>query len=213
VTRNAACLFGVSKGTSPAEQYAACRCLEVLGITLGFDRDSYYEAIYEPLRRAVMATGRAAPVRSAALRALTLTAFICGTDAEEETSTLLDLCEKACGETWRGENVPPLLRATALDCWALLCTTVEDSELAGGDNGRGLDILPLLQKCLEGDYPDLRTSAGECVTLIHEARMALGIDAEEAANASDRRFRRGGLVYVCHRASLLRTGSAMCYSW
>lgn len=185
-----ACLFGITKGSSPAEQYAACRCLEALSITLGFDRDSYYEVIYEPLRRAVMATGRASPVRSAALRALTLTAFICGTDADSETS-LLDLCEKACGESWRGEDVPPLLRATALDCWALISTNVDDSDLAGGDYGRGLDILPLLQQCLDHDYSELRSSAGECVTLIHEARLSLGIDAEEAANASDRRFRRG----------------------
>jgi len=137
-----------------------------------------------------MATGRASPVRSAALRALTLTAFICGTDADSETS-LLDLCEKACGESWRGEDVPPLLRATALDCWALISTNVDDSDLAGGDYGRGLDILPLLQQCLDHDYSELRSSAGECVTLIHEARLSLGIDAEEAANASDRRFRRG----------------------
>jgi len=187
-----ACLFGVSRGTSPAEQYAACRCLESLSIIVGIDRDEYYEAIEESLSRAVMATGRATPVRSAALRALCLTAFISGTD-EAATNSLLDLCESVCGEQWRGEDVQPVLRATALDCWALLSTTIEDALIAGGDYGRGLNILPILQQCLDHDSADLRFSAGECVTWIHEARLSLGIADEIAENTTERRYRHGEL--------------------
>lgn len=194
------CLHGIDRASSsPAEQYAACRCLEALSITLGFNRDEQYGAVEDTLRRAVMATGRAPGVRSAAMRALCLTSFICcsGTGADEESTTsLLSFCESVSQESWRGEKeviTPPALRSAALDCWALLSTSLEDVMIAGDGEcyGRGLTMLPLLQQCLEHESSDLRVSAGECVALIHESRLSLGIAGEIAENASERRYRHG----------------------
>lgn len=80
----------------------------------------------------------------------------------------------------RGEKeviTPPALRSVALDCWALLSTSLEDGMIAGDGEyyDRGLTMLPLLQQCLEHEISDLRVSAGECVALIHESRLSLGI--------------------------------------
>jgi hypothetical protein len=61
------------------------------------------------------------------------------------------------------------------------------------DIGRGLTMLPVLLECLEHDNSDLRFAAGECVALIHESRLSLGISNEAAENASERRYRHGKL--------------------
>jgi hypothetical protein len=45
------------RGGSPAEQYAACRCLEAQAVILGADQDEYYEAIEPNLKRIVMDDG------------------------------------------------------------------------------------------------------------------------------------------------------------
>jgi len=189
-----ACLYGVSRGTTSSEQYAGCRCLEALSILLGGDRDAYYEVIEEPLKKAVRATGRAHLVRGAALRALCLSAFICGTD-ESATHNLLDLCELMCAEKYRGQEMHPTLRATSLYCWALLSTTINDADLAGEDDGgRGVAILPLLRECLDHESSiELRSAAGECATMIHEARLGLmnEADGRVCGNSTERRFRQG----------------------
>jgi hypothetical protein len=166
---------------------------------VGFNRDEQYEAVEDTLRRSVMATTRSPHVRSAALRALCLTSFICcsGVGADEESTTvLLDFCESICQERWRGDEevlTPPTLRCAALDCWALLSTSIDDTMVAGDGtyNGRGLALLPVLQQCLEHDSSDLRSSAGECVTLIHESRLSLGIADYLAENATERKYRHG----------------------
>ena len=115
----AACTAGLRPGVaSPAEQYAACRVLEATGVVLGGDHDDYCEVIDKPLRRVVMMTGRATAVRGAALRALSMSNFMCSAD-DVLTESLLDLCEELAGAEYRGEPVPASLRATGLDCWAL----------------------------------------------------------------------------------------------
>jgi len=181
--------------STPAEQYAACRVLEATSILLGGGEDEFAEGLFTTLSRVIKVTSRAAQVRGAALRALSMAYFICmsGVDASDR---VLDLCEQVCATEFRGEVVPPILRATALDCWALLSTTIHNAYLAGNDipgsgDGRGLVILPLLNDCLNSSNLDLRCSAGECVALIHEARLDLGIDEDEGENASERRYRRG----------------------
>jgi len=200
-----ACLASLRGGSggnaaTPAEQYASCRVLEASAVVLGEDRDDVVEALNEPLKRVTNATGRATQVRSAALRCLAMVHFICGTDCLEEGNdcfAVMDLCEKVGGEMYRGEKVSPLLRATALDCWALLSTTLHDAHIAAGDAedtvalGRGLLLLPLLANCLESNDVGLRSSAGELVAMIHESRLNLGMDEGEAENATERRFRRG----------------------
>ena len=95
--------------------------------------------------------------------------------------------ELVCATEGQSEVVLPSFRAAALDCWALLSTTIDNVFLAGGNipgsgDGRGLMILPLLSDSLNSTNLDLRYAAGECVALIHEAR--------ENLNASDRRYRR-----------------------
>ena len=186
--------------STPAEQYAACRVLEATSILLGGGEDEFAEGLFTTLSRVIKVTSRAAQVRGAALRALSMAYFICmsGVDASDR---VLDLCEQVCATEFRGEVVPPILRATALDCWALLSTTIHNAYLAGNDipgsgDGRGLVILPLLNDCLNSSNLDLRCSAGECVALIHEARLDLGIDEDEGENASERRYRRGMFYYV-----------------
>jgi hypothetical protein len=192
-------LRGGSGNASPAEQYAACRVIEACSVVLGEDRDDVVEMWNEPLKKVVNATGRATQVRVAALRCLSMIHFICGTDCledQEDCSAVMDLCEKVGAEKFRGEKVHPLLRAAALDCWALLATTFHDARIAAGDAnddtialGRGLTLLPLLASCLESTDVGLRSSAGECVAYIHECRLSLG--ENEAENVTERRFRKG----------------------
>jgi hypothetical protein len=147
----------------------------------------------------------------AALRALSMANFCCSTD-EVTTEALLDLCESMAAPTFRNEILSPNLRAAALDCWALLATTVHDLYIAGQDDdhtGRGLLMLELLRDCLEGSTAtatsgtnsnnssnnvttiELRSAAGECVAFIHEARVQLGILSSTAENATERKFRPG----------------------
>jgi len=189
------CFNGLRGGTSPAEQYASCRVLEATSILLGGNNDDYAEQVCDKLVRVVKMTQRAGQVRGAALRALAMAFFICATDVDS-SDVVLNLCEQVCAPEFRNEAVPPNLRATALDCWALLSTTIHNAYLAGSDipgsgDGRGLVILPLLSDCLNSTNLDLRCAAGECVALIHEARLELGIDDEQGENASERRYRRG----------------------
>ena len=203
-----ACTVGLRGGvSSPAEQYAACRVLEATSIILGGDMDEYCDAIDELLRKVIKATGRSPQVRGAALRALSMAHFICASDVHG-SNTVLDLCESVCAPKFRGEEVAPTLRAIALDCWALLSTTVDDAYLAGDEvaggygSGRGVIILPLLSDCLNLSNVDLRCAAGECVALIHEARLNLGID-DEGENASERRFRRGKKIHLIIQSFLV----------
>ena len=188
------CFLGLRAGT-PSEQYAACRVLEVTAVILGGDQDEYYESVEKTLRRVVMATvSKATPVRVAALRALSMTNLICASD-QAEAEGLLDLCEEVAAKEYRGHAVPATLRAAALDCWALLGTTIPDHHLAGKDDfmiGRGLAILELLQECLDTACVELRSAAGECLALIHEARLNLGIADDEGENTTERRYKKGG---------------------
>ena len=89
-------------------------------------------------------------------------------------------------------DVHPVLRAAALDSWGLLGSTIPDSEIASKD-GRGVAVLPLLQKALDHTDSELRSSAGECFSMIHECRLLLGAaaDGENDVSSNDRRFRRG----------------------
>lgn len=96
---------------------------------------------------------------------------------------LLDLCEAAAGERYRGEESPVPLRSAAIDSWSVLASTIEDTAIAG-DEGRGAGFLPLLQKALDSNSPELRSSAGECCALIHESRLELGVQDEEATTTA-----------------------------
>ena len=182
--------------------------LEACSVVVGEDRDDIAESLNGQLKKIVNATGRATQVRSAALRCLAMVHFICGTDCLEEgedCGSVMDLCEKVGNENYRGEVVSPLLKATALDCWSLLSTTFHDAHIAAGDGntavdeddntvdalGRGLQLLPLLASCLDSPDAGLRRSAGECVSMVHECRLNLGLDGDEAENTTERRFRRG----------------------
>ena len=163
---------------SATEQYAACRCLEVISILLGPNRDEYCEDIDADLTKVVRATGKDPPVRGVALRALAISAFVCGTD-ESKTIALMNLCLDICNVDgiWRGQVVPVHLRSSALEAWALLATTIDDTDLASNESENTLSIiLPILRTnlMLSSGCAELRTAAGECVALIHESRLNLG---------------------------------------
>jgi len=190
------CINQCLRGGSPAEQYAACRVLEVYSVILGSDGEDFYETIHTPLCRVVGMAGRATSVRNAALRALCLSNFI-GTEDDVSTESLLDLCEEVAQERYRNHDVPMALRATALECWSLLSTTINDFYISGSSEdhiGRGLVMLsPLLQDCLEENNdtsPELRSAAGECLAIIHEARVNLG--ETDGDNGTERRYGQGG---------------------
>lgn len=189
------CTQGLTGKASPAEQYASCRVLEATAIVLGHDQDDFVQSILQKLSILVKVIQRAVQVRGAALRALSMACFVCSSGGDA-TDAVLNLCEQVSAPVFREEPNPDSLRAVALDCWALLSTTIEDVYLAGNEvpgigDGRGLVILPLLSKCLDSNNLDLRCAAGECVALIHEARLDLGIDEDEGENLSERRYRRG----------------------
>ena len=169
----------------PAEQYAACRVAEALGIVLG----NCYNAL-EDLRlllTTLVTSSRSTMVRIAALRALAALHFMCGTDDVEQ---LLDMCEQvATPPMWRNHVVPMGLKAAALECWALLATTMAETlstdddgdddynNSGGGGGGRGILVLPLLQLCLaESTSMELQSAAGLCLSLIHESRWNVGHD-------------------------------------
>mmetsp|Transcript_17185 Transcript_17185/g.34421 ORF Transcript_17185/g.34421 Transcript_17185/m.34421 type:complete len:466 (-) Transcript_17185:109-1506(-) len=181
-------IFLTSLRASAGEQYAACRVLEAASVVIGGGNDEQHEAIEPGLKRLVLGTGYQPQVRAASLRALAASAFICSTDFST-TVVLLDLCEAAAGERYRGEESPVPLRSAAIDSWSVLASTIEDTAIAG-DEGRGAGFLPLLQKALDSNSPELRSSAGECCALIHESRLELGVQDEEATTTA-KRFRRG----------------------
>jgi hypothetical protein len=201
-----ACLYALRNGQG-SEQYAACRCLEAASVVLGANQDEWVESLDKYLCRTVMMTTKATLVRVAALRALSMSVFICSDDTET-TEGLMDLTELVAGATFRNQTTPLALRATGLDCWALLATTLHDFYLSGQDDtqiGRGLALLSLLDTCLESTATtsiDLRSAAGECLALIHEARLNLGVGAgsgqggdtaaaEDSLNVTARQFQRG----------------------
>lgn len=187
-----ACFHGIRTGL-PAEQYAACRVLEVTSVVLGGDQDEWCERLDRQLRAVVQTIQRATPVRVAALRALSMAVFI-GSSDTMTTENLMDFCELVAAPEFRNEITPMALRATAWDCWALLATTVSEFDLAGQSDvqvGRGLAVLNQLQGCLEeATDMDLRAAAGTCLALIHESRLSLGI-SEEEGNVTARRFAEG----------------------
>lgn len=186
------CLYSLRQG-SPSEQYAACRCLEVISVVLGADQDEWVESVAKYLERVIQMASKATPVRVAALRTWAMAVFICAND-DHTSEKLMDFCESVAEETFRNETTPMGLRAAALDAWSLLASTIEDFYLAGQDDsqvGRGLAILEVLQTCLDSTSVELRSAAGECISLIHEARLNLGCKPEKSGNVTDRQFSRG----------------------
>jgi hypothetical protein len=179
-----ACRHGIRVGT-PSEQYAACRVLEAAAIL--FVEEAYYSEVQGHLMRMVTSAHRATPVRVAALRALGMAVFL-GTDDDEITEHLLDVCESLAQTEYRGNTVPLPLRAAALEVWTVLATTIHELYVAGKDDvsiGRGLLLLPLLLECLEQtEDASLRSAAGECVAWIHTCRLELGA-AETAGDSSN----------------------------
>ena len=191
------CFHSIRVG-QPTEQYAACRILEATSVILGSDQEQWVDSINKQLRRLV-GTSKVSAIRSAALRALSM-AVIINSDDSHDTESLMDFCEEFAAPVYRNEIIPPSFRASAIDCWSLLATTIDDFYLSGQDDdhiGRGLVIIPLLKDCLEtteASMIDLREAAGECVALIHEARLNIGIvehDEIGETNVTTRKYQRG----------------------
>ena len=186
----AACFSSIRVGT-PSEQYAACRVIEALAIVQApANEEGLYRDVEKYLLKVIASTHRAAPVRAAALRALGMVVFWGEDDSERITEATMDLCEQVAQKEYRGHVVGPTLRATALSVWTVLATTVHDLYVSGKDDmstGRGLLLLPLLLECLEQTEDlSLRAAAGECVTYVHAARVALGVSEEDKATGGDK---------------------------
>ena len=195
------CVYGLQSRSASSKQYATCRLMEVISILLcnnGTCMDHWITSIQEPVRRVIITTSRSTTVRMAALRALSITTYMAysaagmvsdqknerGDDDDDGVviESLLDLCEIiGTNHEFRNQMVPWSLRATALDCWSLLASTLDDWTIAGQNDGflgRGVAILVALQQALEEtklEAAELRTSAAECLSLIHEARINIGI--------------------------------------
>jgi Interferon-related developmental regulator (IFRD) len=187
-----ACLYALRPRQPSTEQYAACRLIEVVSIMLSNDADRmehFMSSLHESLRRTIIAVSRATPVRMAALRALSVTTYMATISGASDNDgiaieSLQDICEAlATNIEHRSYIVPLSLRATAYDCWSLLATVQDDWTISGQDDifiGRGLAILPFLKVALDEsktEFAILRSSAGECLSLIHEAKINLGVDA------------------------------------
>lgn len=193
------CFHSIRIG-QPTEQYAACRVIEATSVILGSDdQESWVDSLQKQIRRVIMSS-KITPVRSAALRALSMAVCINSNDTHD-TENLMDLCEEMfTSQSYRNEVISSSLRATAIDCWSLLATTIDDYYISGQDDdqvGRGLSVLSSLKDCLDNTDSsiDLRTAAGECIALIHEARLNIGInehdDAVATTNVTARKFQRG----------------------
>ena len=206
------CLYGLSPRSSSSKQYAVCRLIEVISIVLCNHQDASGSSssmdhwvttcVQESLRPIIVTTSRSTTVRMAALRALSVTIYLAhmvnaGYDHDNDDpsdsvviESLLDLYEMiATKHEFRNQIVPLTLRATAWDCWTLLACTLDDWTIAGQDEafiGRGVAILGPLQQALEEtklEASELRTSAAECLAMIHEARINLGIIDDDAVVA------------------------------
>ena len=134
--------------------------------------------------------------------------FICGSSTDSlEVGNLMDFCKAAVVESFCGQIVNASLRATAPECWTLLGTCLSDSDLAGVNNFRGnrvcVTMLLIFQKFLEEadsspSHTHLKSVCGECVALIHEARLDLGSKGEdvEELNKTQQRYQKGELNLV-----------------
>jgi hypothetical protein len=187
--------------SSPAEQYAACRVVEALGVLTESSHD-LYERVSKRLVRTVQSTHRATPVRSAALRALGMI-VLCGGDEMDDyvTESVMELCETVVTTPdYRGQSVtPPVLQAAAFQVWTVLATTIHEWYVSGKDDGttgRGLPLFPAILRCLEDESTSeaalqLKEAAGQAVVYIHDARLRLGADESQAENTTDVQYKPG----------------------
>ena len=192
--------YALYKGSStPAEQYAACRVLEAMGVLIGSDHD-LYEQTSKRLTRTIQSTHRASAVRTAALRALGMIVF-CGDDVDDViVESVMDLCETIIlASEYRGQPTPISLKAGALQVWTVLATSLHVLYVSGNDDattGRGLPLLSKIVECLDSESTSesalqLKEAAGQAAVYIHDARLRLGADESQVANATDAQYKLG----------------------
>jgi hypothetical protein len=195
-----ACRFALRPAASNAtEQYAACRVLEVVAVVLGANEEVYVEEIHKTLRLIVNSNARATAVRMAALRTMALATVVGAASDTETAEHLQDTCESLAQPVFRSHSTSDALRATAIDCWGLLATLADEEthNIANHDDttlGRGCAILEFLRNTLDEDSTELRSAAGQCLALIHEARLHLGVvsdDSDVMLSATARRYQKG----------------------
>jgi len=188
-----ACLYSLRTG-QPAEQYAACRLVEA-SLCVGL-LDGIGTSLDRQLRRIVETVQRETPVRVAAVRALAMSIWVL--DHQEDAELFLDWMELVASQEYRNETTPAALRAIALDAWTLAACNLSNFYISGQDDvnmGRGLAILEHLCSVLEEDESkscsmEVRAAAGQAISLINEARIALGT-MDDAENVTARRFKKG----------------------
>mmetsp|Transcript_27507 Transcript_27507/g.48777 ORF Transcript_27507/g.48777 Transcript_27507/m.48777 type:complete len:497 (-) Transcript_27507:1489-2979(-) len=194
----ACCQYVLYRGSaSPAEQYAACRVLEAMGMLLA--SQELYEETSKRLIRTVQSAHRATPVRSAALRAIGMI-VLCGAEDDLITESVMELCETIISSSeYRNQPTPEALKAAAFEVWTVLATTIHELYVSGRDDvttGRGLPLLPHILTCLESaDTSEsalrLKEAAGQAGVYIHDARLRLGADESEVENTTDAQYKLG----------------------
>jgi hypothetical protein len=186
--------------SSPAEQYAACRVVEAMGVLLGSDHQ-LYEQTQVRLIRTIQSTHRATPVRAAALRALGMVVF-CGDDVDDVVvESVMDLCESIIlPDEYRGQVTPVVLKAATFQVWTVLATTLHVFYVSGNDDattGRGLPLLDKILECLEDESTSepalqLKEAAGQAAVYILDARVRLG--AAQVENTTDAQYKLGSFA-------------------
>jgi Interferon-related developmental regulator (IFRD) len=203
----AACRNAYQRG-GPAEQYAACRVLEVMCIIIGRNEEDFVENAIAPLRQ--RASTKETTVQRAVMRTYATSILVCAATDASLRNAALDWYESFVATTTAvaaavtdddddddhhrpaaaapRKTIPDVLQATAWDCWSLLTALMPDEDIAGEHEGRGPLVLEAMLRGLDSDTPELRSAAGQAATLVHEARLALGSDE---GNVTARQFQRG----------------------
>lgn len=172
------CRSSFQRGT-PAEQYAACRVMEVVGVLLGANEEAFCDAQSYLYRRS---HAKETVVRKAAWRAYGTMMLVCA-DVELR-SAALEFYEAMIMD----DTIVDVLKATAWECWALILTLFPDDDIAGEHNGRGCLMLEPMILALESPTLELRAAAGQAATLLHEARLSNG---NPHGNVTARQFEIG----------------------
>eukprot|EP01029_Cantina_marsupialis_P028239 TRINITY_DN775901_c0_g1_i1.p1 TRINITY_DN775901_c0_g1~~TRINITY_DN775901_c0_g1_i1.p1 ORF type:complete len:413 (-),score=127.13 TRINITY_DN775901_c0_g1_i1:254-1393(-) len=163
----AALLESTKKGIRK-EAVLALKCISVLLIIIGEDRDDIYKFMVEPLTNLCDSTEPS--IAAEAINALAMLAFVCSTDQENCVPVL-----EMCSAKFVGGGLHPCLEASCISNWALLASTLPDAYLATESFP---EYCAPLCGMLDSIDLDVRVAAGKCLAMLHEATMS--DDAPEA---------------------------------
>jgi hypothetical protein len=166
-------LNSVRKGDS-SEVALACKCLNLMALTLGAESDSLATAATPLLHDVMKNPSKGAGARTAAAEAIGFVNFF-GCMSDDETLSVMTMLTDLLKAQ---QNQLPEPTATALlNSWGLLASTLSASRLSGDIREM---YLPLLMRYLDHESTDVKTAAGECIALIWEAKQETDGDEPDA---------------------------------